>query len=197
MTLRRTVKTPLADEGLKLTGHKRLTELAVKKLQIFYGLAIRRNLNYLAAMKQAVWALYFHVMSSNENPTHQLCPNDDLTWCKYNIAQNKNEVYDHTTHFHLPSIIMNELRHTFKALSNPELLSKCLKGKTQNPNESLNNVIWSRVPKRTFVSLDTLNFDVFDAVLSYNDGYLSKIKVLEQLGLVAGSHMVRAMKRLD
>lgn len=36
----------------------------------------------------------------------------------------------------------------------------------------------------------------FEAVLSYNDGYLSKIKVIEQLGLVAGYHMVRAMKRL-
>lgn len=92
---------------------------------------------------------------------------------------------------------MNEWRPTFKALSNPELLSKCLKRKTQNPNKSQNNVIWSWVPKRTFVSLDTLNFDVFDAVLFYNNGYLSKIKVLEQLGLVAGSHMVRVMKRLD
>lgn len=183
MTLRRTVKTPLAD-GLKLTGQKHLTELAVKKLQIFYGLAIRRNLKNLAATKQAVWALYFHVMSSNEKPTHQLCPNYDLTWCKYNIAQKKNEVYDHTTHFHLPSIIMNELRPTFKALSNPDLLSKCLEGKTQNPNESLNNVIWSRVPKRTFVSLDPLNFGVFDAVLSYNDGYLSKIKIRNDWGLL-------------
>lgn len=86
---------------------------------------------------------------------------------------------------------------TFKALSNPDLLSKCLKGKTQNPNESLNNVIWSRVPKRTFVSLDPLNFGVFNAVLSYNDGYLSNIKIMERLGLVAGSHMVRTTKRLD
>lgn len=50
MTLRHTVKTPLAD-GLKLSGLKQLTELAVKKLQIFYGLAIRRNVSSLAVMK--------------------------------------------------------------------------------------------------------------------------------------------------
>lgn len=62
MTLRHTVKTPQAD-GLKLSGLKRLTELAVKKLKIFYELAIRRNVNNLAAMKLAVWALYFHLMS--------------------------------------------------------------------------------------------------------------------------------------
>lgn len=163
MTLRRTVKTPLAD-GLKPNEQKRLTELAsIEKLLIFYGIAFRRNVNNLAVMKQADWALYFHVMLSNEKPTHQLCPNNYLTWCIYihNISQKKKKFYDHTTHFHLPSNIMNELRPTFKALSDPELLSKCLKGKTQNPNESLNNVIRSRVPKRIFVSLDTLNFGGF------------------------------------
>lgn len=136
-------------------------------------------------------------MSTNENPTHQLCPNDENTWCKYNQAKNNNLTYDHANHFHLPSIIMEELKPTFRALSDPELLKKCLKGKTQNPNESLNNLIWSRIPKRTFVSLDTLRFGAFDAILSYNDGNLSKIKVMEELGFVAGLNMVKAMRRLD
>lgn len=196
MTLRNTLKTPLAD-GKKLTGKNRLTEVAVKKFQIFYGLAIRRNQNDLHGMRQAVWAIYFHVFSNNENPCHQLCPKDENTWCKFNLAQQNKQTYDHREHFHLPSVIMQELRPIFSALSDHALLKKCLKGKTQNPNESLNNVIWCRVPKRTFVSLDTLNFGVFDAVLSYNDGYLSKIKVLEHMGLAAGINMVNAMKRLD
>ncbi|GFU48789.1 uncharacterized protein TNCV_4468391 [Trichonephila clavipes] len=42
-------------------------------------------------------------------------------------------------------------------LANPELLKKCLHGGTQNPNESVNNVIWSRVPKKTFVQLEVLS----------------------------------------
>lgn len=196
MSVRCKTKNLLAD-GKKLTGKNRLTELAVKKLQIFYGLAIRRNENNLNGMKQAVWAIYFHVMSTNDNPTHELCPKDENTWCKYNKAKMDNLLYDHTNHFHLPSSIMEVLKPTFRALSDPELLKKCLKGKTQNPNESLNNLIWSRVPKRTFVSLDTLRFGVFDAVLSFNEGYLSKINVMEELGFVAGLNMVKAMKRLD
>lgn len=57
-----------------------------------------------------LYGLYiFMWCPSNKKLTHQLCPKDDFTWCKYNIAQKKKEVYDHTTRFHLPSIIMNEL----------------------------------------------------------------------------------------
>lgn len=92
---------------------------------------------------------------------------------------------------------MNETKPIFSALSKTELLQKCLRGKSQNPNESLNNVIWARVPKRTFIRLDTLKFGVYEAVLSFNDGYISKILLFEQLRLKVGQNMVTAMKRLD
>lgn len=189
-------KGKLAD-GKPLSGKNRLTNVAVQKLQTFYGLAIRRHPNDLEGMKKAVWALYFHVMSTDEKPTHQLCPKDELTWCKYNKAKLTKEAYDHTKHFHLPEIIMLEIKPIFKALANPEVLKKCLKGKSQNPNESLNNLIWSRIPKRTFVGLDTLNFGVYEAVLSFNEGYVSKLKMMEELGLKIGSRLVTAMKKLD
>lgn len=53
------------------------------------------------------------------------------------------------------------------------------KGKSENPNESLNNVIWSLCPKRLFVILRTLKFGVSEAVglLSFHDIHLSKIKI--------------------
>ena len=74
---------------------------------------------------------------------------------------------------------------------------KCLKGKSQNPNESLNNLIWSRILKRTFVSIETLKFRVFEAVLSYNDGYVTKLKILVHLGLEVGQNLAETMKQLD
>lgn len=117
--------------------------------------------------------------------------------CKYIQAQKENKSYDHNEHFHLPRILMEEIKPIFKALSNKELLVKCLKGKSQNPNESLNNLIWARLPKRTFVTLGVLKFGVHEAVLSFNDSYVSKIKVLEELGLEPGKNMVLALKRLD
>lgn len=77
------------------------------------------------------------------------------------------------------------------------MIKKCLKEKSQNPNESLHNIVWSWIPKRTFSGLDILNLGIFDAMLSYNDGYLSKIKVLEYLGLSAVRNTVEYIKRLD
>ncbi|XP_039301522.1 uncharacterized protein LOC120356632, partial [Nilaparvata lugens] len=67
-------------DGKPLTGKGRLTDMAMKKLQIFYGLAIRRNTNSLEAMQAAVWTVYFHIKSSNKKPTHQLCFKGNNTW---------------------------------------------------------------------------------------------------------------------
>lgn len=148
-------------------------------------------------MKKAVWALYYHVQSTDENPTHQLCPKDSETWCKYQKAVLEKKVYRHQDHFHLPEAVMLKIKPVFKSLSDPELLGKCLKGKSQNPNESLNNVIWSRIPKRTFVTLPVLRFGAYEAVLSFNDGNISRCKVFEELGLKPGKNLVNAMWRLD
>lgn len=196
-TLKEKSKNEKLADGKPLSGKNRLTTAAVQKLQTFYGLAIRRNCHSLNEMKKSVWATYFHVMSSNSNPTHQLCPTDELTWCKYNKSLEENITYDHSQHFHLPEVIMLKIKPIFKSLSNPELLGKCLKGKSQNPNESLNNVIWSRIPKRTFVQLPTLKFGTYDAVLTFNEGFASKCKVFQQLGLQVGANMKAAMKQMD
>ncbi|KAG8299965.1 hypothetical protein J6590_088198 [Homalodisca vitripennis] len=45
--------------------------------------------------------------------------------------------------------------------------------------------------------LPTLKFGAQDAVLSFNDGYSSKRKVIEHLGLQLGKHFLEAMHRLD
>jgi hypothetical protein len=41
-------------------------------------------------------------------------------------------------------------------IANDKLLSKCLDGKTQNQNESLNGMIWNRLPKTVFVGDESL-----------------------------------------
>lgn len=69
--------------------------------------------------------------------------------------------------------------------------------KTQNCNESFNNVIWSRLPKNTFVNSETIKIGVLDAVLSYNDGLLAKVRVLEYLCGKAGPNCVIGLQKLD
>lgn len=93
---------------------------------------------------------------------------------------------------------MEALKPTFLALSAPSLLKKCLHGKTQNVNESFNNVVWSRIPKNTFVGKDTLELGVYDSVITFNDGNIGRIKVLKDLGFSDyGLHTVSALKDAD
>ncbi|GFX81891.1 uncharacterized protein TNCV_2570911 [Trichonephila clavipes] len=82
-------------------------------------------------------------------------------------------------------------------LANPELLKKCLHGGTQNPNESVNNVIWSRAPKKTFVQLEVLSLGTYDAVSSFNMGNVSKLEILRKMCIEPGDYTVQAMECLD
>ena len=70
-----------------------------------------------------------------------------------------------------------------KNLQSDELLNKCLHGQTQNSNEAINGVIWSRVPKSTFVSKGTIEMGAHSAVIDYNGGAKGVLKVLEYFGL--------------
>lgn len=189
-------KIKLADDKT-IGGKGRLTEANINTIQLYYGLAIRRNTASLEAMRQAVWAEYFHLISSNDEPAHALCPKGDETWCKYQKSIANKETYDHNEHCHLPVTVMETIKPIFKSLSSPELLEKCLHGGTQNPNESVNNVIWSRIPKRTFVQLASLEFGVYDAVTTFNKGHITKCLVLSKLGINPGVNCVRSMKKFD
>jgi hypothetical protein len=51
-----------------LGGRGCLTQSAIDKLQNYYGLAIRRNVNNLEVMKRAVWAVFFHKLLQMRYP---------------------------------------------------------------------------------------------------------------------------------
>ncbi|KAJ8893660.1 hypothetical protein PR048_006260 [Dryococelus australis] len=107
------------------------------------------------------------------------------SWCKYNRGKITGETYGHL--HSLPFAIMEEIKPIFRGLSDINLLKKCLHGRTQNPNEYVNSVIWNRLPKTVFVQIRTLHFGVYDAVASFNKDNIAKCKVLEELGLSIGS----------
>ncbi|GFW10710.1 uncharacterized protein TNCV_4918291 [Trichonephila clavipes] len=67
----------------------------------------------------------------------------------------------------------------------------------KNPNESFNKCIWERIPKTVFVGIETLKFGVMDAVICFNDGYVSRIKVFEALGIKSGYNTERALLIID
>ncbi|CAN7939170.1 unnamed protein product [Ixodes hexagonus] len=197
----RNMKTSLKgkklSDGLTLSGRGRLTEKDIDSLQFYYGKAIRDNTDSLQNMRKAVWAIYFHKLSTDEKPNHGLFPNGPSSWCGYNrsLSEGNPETYSHRNS--LPTAVLEAIKPVFQALSSPGLLSKCLHGRTQNTNESLNQLIWCRCPKKTFVDADTVKIATYDAVAHYNDENASRNAVLNALGITPGVFCEIALSRLD
>ncbi|GFU14087.1 uncharacterized protein TNCV_2536361 [Trichonephila clavipes] len=116
-------------DGKNISGRGRLTIKELDSIQHYYGLAIRKNLSSVEDMKRAIWAIYFHKLSTEDNPQHALCP----------LANSKT----------------------------------------------------------VFVGIETLKFGVMDAVICFNDGYVSRIKVFEALGIKPGYNTERALLIID
>lgn len=92
---------------------------------------------------------------------------------------------------------MNEMKSIFRDLAHPDLLRRCLHGGTQNASESLNIVIWSRLPKSNFIMRNTLQFGVYEAIASYNEGSIVKCKSLEKLGIPPGNRCIQLLQSVD
>lgn len=193
--LKRDMKGQKLADGKALGGPGRLTDAEIDLLQTYFGLAIRRNSNNLKAMREAVWATFLHKCSTDEMPQHVLCPKGPDSWCKYQRSQVTGESYCHK--HSLPYAVAEVIKPVYRDLSKPELLKRCLHGKTQNPNESLNNCIWERVPKSVFVSLLALNIGVKDAVITFNDGSLARVLVLREMGITPGKNCWACLQRID
>ena len=73
------------EDGKTLGGKVHLTKAEIDKIQKYYGLAIRRHPNNLAAIKKAIWATYFHKLSTDSHPQHGLCPSGPDSCCKFEI----------------------------------------------------------------------------------------------------------------
>lgn len=84
LKIKREFKVKKLEDGKPFGGQHRLTDKEIHSLQIYYGKAIRDNVGDYRAMQRAVWAIYFHKISTDERPSHELC---SITWCKYKKAQ--------------------------------------------------------------------------------------------------------------
>ncbi|GBO26522.1 hypothetical protein AVEN_75277-1 [Araneus ventricosus] len=193
--LKEKMKGQVLSDGKRLSGKNRLTDSQIDKLQNYYGLAIRRNLDCVHAMRQAIWAIFMHKLSTDENPQHGFCPIGEDSWCGFKKAEATGSAYKHKNN--LPVAVVEAMRPVFRDLSHPDLLKKCVHGNTQNPNESVNNVIWLRVPKSTFVQIEALSLGVYDAVCTFNEGNSARLQILQNLGIEPGEYTLHDLKCLD
>ena len=117
----------------------------------------------------AIWAVFHHSLSSDEKPDHQYCPSGPDSWCKYNRAlSNDEEPPKHTPK--LPMDLSPFNKPVFTELSKLKLLKSVLSA-TQNQNESLNNIIWSRCHKTGFSSRMSAEIAVYLAVTTFKSWF--------------------------
>ncbi|GFT72134.1 uncharacterized protein TNCV_2272351 [Trichonephila clavipes] len=144
-------------------------------------------------MKRAIWATYFHKASIDAYPQHGLYPTNEDTWCEYNQAIITGEVYKHKDT--LPSEVLNCIKNVFTR--NYQQLTSLPNGKTQNCNQSANCIIWSRIPKNSFVQLGTLKTGILESIASYNQGNITKCHVVATLCILPGFYTAQAMETAD
>ena len=137
-------KTPLSGRG-------KLTDKVINSLQNYFGLAIRQNQGNFYPMKKAIGAVLWHSTDfGDDSYRHRFCPSGTTSWWKWKRDQAEgSKRYKGTVN--IPIWIHELLKPIFTDLSSDDLLQRCLHGKTQNANEALNNIIWTKCPKNIFM----------------------------------------------
>ena len=168
-SLRSQWKGKRLDDGKGLSGRGRLTDVAINKMQNYFGMAIRQKVGALYAMKKAIGAVLYHGSNIEEGVQHSFCPRAISSWCKWQVDR-FNETNKYNPRINLPNCIKELIYPIFKDLSSDELLLKCRHGKTQNSNETFHQIIWTKCPKSAYIGRTVINLGVGSAVIAFNVG---------------------------
>ena len=154
-----------------------LTDTVINNLTSYYGKANRDCVNTdVLTMRKAIYSAYLHGVSSDEKPLYAYCPEGEESWCFFQRALAKQEPPEsHTVKKPLLAKIPMEKRKgilaIYEDLTRTDLLEKCLKGRTQNPNESYHSKIWSKCSKTKFASAARVRFCTQVTALDHIFGY--------------------------
>ena len=175
-----------------LGGKNKLTDFVIDKLTNYYGQAVRRNVGKTTQMlRQDILSTFYHVSSTDAFPRHIYCPEGVNSWCFYNKAvAEKKDPPSHSqmkVRFILDSIEdRKKILDVYLSLTQDNLLLRCLKGRTQNPNESIHSKIWSSLSKTHFYGRETVLFSATLTVLQHNFGYEGAEMFLENGSINSG-----------
>ena len=167
-------------------GSGTLTMNKCQTLQNYYRGAIINNIGNKDNMRKAVWASLMHCLSTDQDPQHNNCPMSSDTWCFFNKALTEDCVpppHKENMKTFLSNTVGEALLPIYTRMSDPNLLHRLSQGKTQNPNESLHNCIWSGCPKTIFVGLERIQAGVASGVSKFNSGALQLTDVMNKMSI--------------
>lgn len=182
-------------------AHGSLKDSTVKKLTRYYHNAIFSNINKdVVSVKNSILATLHHCASTDESPRHSKCPTGENSWCFYNRALANEEVPGrHAENIKTPlnKLVLENIAPIYKRLTDTTLLEKCLKGQTQNANESLHSFIWRKCDKTRSVSRRLVELAVAEGVSEYNFGNTAFISTLHKTKLSPGRKSIGMAKVRD
>ena len=167
-------------------GHGRLTQAKIQKLQQYYRAAITSHVGDADGMRGAVWATLLHCMSTDEDPHHTRCPEGPTSWCFYQRALDQDEEpgqHEENTRHPLAYDVAEAMLPVYTRMSDPNLLKRLAKAKTQNPNECLHSVLWSRCPKTVFVGRHKVQGAAASAIAVYNEGASQLTSLMQNMAV--------------
>ena len=141
--------------------------------------------------------LRHYIDFKDKSHRHILCPIGSDSWRKWKKSKNADADENYSPKLNLPEWIYENIKKVFDELSNDSLLKKCLHGQTQNCNEGLNNIIWSRCPKNVYVKINVLEMGVNSSVLSFNEGSSGIYRVFKHLNLDFGKNTITSSVKKD
>ena len=94
-------------------------------------------------MKKEILAPLFHCGSTDKAPNHTTCTVGVQSWCFYNcaVAQGKKPHSHSTMSVQLNARVIQCIMPVYERLSDDQLLLRCSRMSTQNPNESVHSLI--------------------------------------------------------
>lgn len=200
--LRNLVKTCRAQK-ITLGGKSRgsLKESTILKLTRYYHNAIAGNVNTdVMTMRNAALATLHHCVSTDSEPKHTKCPTGINSWCFYNRALANNEIPgSHNDNLNTP-ISLNVLKYiapVYQRLTSKNLLERCLRGQTQNSNESLHSRIWKYCDKTKTASKRMIEAAVAEGIGEYNFGSSSLLATMVLAKVSPGKRSLLLARRRD
>ena len=131
------LKKKLKGTSERISGKGKLTQAIQDKLSAYYASQLKENAPDVEKMRKGVYASLFHSVSTDDDPHHAYCPEGPTSWCFFQRAAALKE----KPRAHRPTFtrdVAEKLLPIYERLTNPDLLKRCTRMKTQNANECFN-----------------------------------------------------------
>ena len=175
-------------------GNGKLKQTTINKLTAYYGKAVRGHPNDVNGMQSAILATFEHVISTDDNPQHDHCPVEVDSSCFYQKAlATGQEPGPHRVNVGtlLSPDVAKHVKDVYIRLSHVDLLKRCAMGRTQNANESLHSVVWSKCPKTSFVGVERVLSVTCSAASEFNASVETTIRnICDVMDVPVGGHLL-------